>query len=188
MKHLWGRERDVPFEISSKGGYPSLKAAIGPEIMVSGRVALGILVDANDDPDARWDEVKSRLKRYGCDLPRAAARTGTIVDGSPRVGVWLMPDNESSGELEDFIEQLIPPEDKVWPRAVSYIDGIPENERRFASGKIQRARIHAWLAARKEPRKMGAAIRAGDLDRSAPYGASLRNWLEALFGEAGGAG
>ena len=93
-----------------------------------------------------------------------------------------MPDNGSSGELEDFIMRMIPADDPVWPRAKCYIDGIPEAERKFKLQKTQRARIHAWLAARKEPRKMGAAIGAGDLDTGAPIATDLIAWLRRLFG------
>ena len=93
-----------------------------------------------------------------------------------------MPDNGSSGELEDFIMRMIPADDPVWPRVKCYIDGIPEAEREFKLQKTQRARIHAWLAARKEPRKMGAAIGAGDLDTAAPIATDLIAWLRRLFG------
>ncbi len=37
------------FAISDKKGFPNLKAAIRPEIKVPGRMALGILVDADDE-------------------------------------------------------------------------------------------------------------------------------------------
>ena len=52
-------------------------------------------------------------------------RTGTIIDNSPRVGVWMMPDNASCGELENLIEKMIPCTDAVWPLSKAYIDGIP---------------------------------------------------------------
>lgn len=93
-----------------------------------------------------------------------------------------MPDNKSAGELEDFIERLMPTGDPVWPRTQNYIDGIPAAEPKFADGKILRARIHAWLAARAEPRKMGAAIGAGDLDTTALLAMQFADWLRQLFG------
>ena len=206
VQHLCRRHADMPaFDILDKGGFTNVKSAIGPEIKVSGRTALGILVDANRHPARRWAAVAHQLRSaIGPEIkvsgrtalgilvdanrhparrwaavahqlrqavvqpPTQMAATGTVVEGRPRTGVWLMPDNASAGELEDFIERLIPPDDPVWPTAQRYIDGIPTDQRKFSPDKVVRARIHAWLAARAEPRKMGAAIGAGDLDATAP--------------------
>ena len=109
---------------------------------------------------------------------------GTIidVDGKPRVGVWLMPDNDSPGELEDFFASMIPPSDPVWPLSKAYIDNIPIEHRRFAQRKIRRAKVHAWLATRERPRPMGSAIDAGDLDTNAANGLKFQAWLRELFG------
>ena len=92
-----------------------------------------------------------------------------------------MPDNQSAGELEDFIERLMPAGDPVWPRTGRYIDDIPPEDRQFATGKILRAKIHAWLATRAEPRKMGAAIRVGGLNATGPLATQFVEWLRRLF-------
>lgn len=116
------------------------------------------------------------------DLIHGVVVTGLV--GRPRVGVWLMPDNRSQGELEDFVAQLIPEGDPVWPLAGRYVNDIPRDARRFKQGKILRARIHAWLATRAEPRKMGAALGVGDLDATAPLAKTFAEWLRAVFGQA----
>ena len=77
--------------------------------------------------------VDGRPFRDGSQTPvalsrKTLARTGSVFPG-PRgmqVGVWLMPDNRSSGELEDFVHDLIPATDPVLPRAKCYIDEIPK--------------------------------------------------------------
>ena len=84
-----------------------------------------------------------------------------------------MPDNKGSGELEDFVYNMIPVNDPIFPRAKRYIDEIPENDRKFTDGKLTRAHVHAWLATRKKPRPMGTAITAGDL----LHDASIRQFL-----------
>lgn len=183
VRHLCDRHPNMPtFAIRDKRGFANLKAAIGPEIKVPGRTALGILADANDDLDARWQAIGHQLRQAALVLPNDAAPAGIVIEGKPRVGVWLMPDNESAGELEDFIRRLLPPGDPVWPRAQRYIDGISEAERKFSPGKTLRATIHAWLATRAEPRKMGAAIRAGDLNAADPLAGQFVDWLRRLFG------
>jgi len=176
---------EAEFDILDSGGFPELKKAISLQAKVSGQIALGILVDANDNPCGRWDGVRHRLREAGYSPPRQMDSNGTIINGvgrRPRVGIWLMPDNGTKGELEDFIQELIPGGDPVWPLAEAYIDKIPAPARKFALRKIQRARIHAWLAAREEPRKMGLAIQAGDLDADAQPAIRFMDWLRRLFG------
>lgn len=170
------------FDILEKEGFRNLMEAIGPEVKVSGRIAVGILADSDDDLNARWDKIVDKLRRAGVEPPNGPHPTGSVIDGKPRIGVWLMPDNASKGELEDFVEKLIPEDDPVWPLAERYVNGIPYDARKFKPGKMLRARIHAWLATRAEPRKMGAAIRTGDLDATAPLAKTFAEWLQAVFG------
>ena len=126
-----------PFEIVDKGGLEELLASIGPELKAPGRRALGIVVDANDDIEARWAAVTDRLGRAGIEVgdrdPGGTVIRGTSSD--PDVGVWIMPDNRSPGELEDFIAAMIPRDDSVWPLSRAYvdIDGIPAESRLFSS-------------------------------------------------------
>ena len=93
-----------------------------------------------------------------------------------------MPNNETSGELEDFVAGMIPESDPVWPRSQAYIDEIPVTDRRFSDRKRLRAQVHSWLATRERPRQMGAAIRTGDLNIGARGAVELIDWLRRLFG------
>ena len=170
------------FDIRELGGFSQLKDAIRPEVKVSDRAAVGILADANLDPDGRWQAIRAQLTRVGINPPRRMAPGGAIIEQEPRVGIWLMPDNTSPGELEDFVEKLIPQGDPIWPRAQRYIDDIPAVERKFTPNKVLRAQVHAWLATRSEPRMMGAAIRIGDLDATVPLAKEFTDWLRRLFG------
>lgn len=172
-----------PFKIVEKGGLDELMASIGPELKVPGRRALGIVVDANDDIDARWAAVTDRLGRTGIEVGDRDPQ-GTVIRANspdPDVGVWIMPDNRSAGELEDFIAAMIPRDDPVWPLSRVYIDGIPATNRLFRPKKALRAKVHAWLAARKRPRPMGLAIGAGDLDVGTNACVELTEWLSLLF-------
>ena len=182
--HISRSSPDMPgFQVIDKGGISELLPSIPLEIRAEGRVAIGILVDANDDLQSRWYAVTDRLRSAGIQPPVGPAPGGTVidVDGKPRVGVWLMPDNDSSGELEDFFASMIPPGDPVWPLSEAYIGGIPEEHRKFDEGKILRAKVHAWLAARERPRPMGSAIGAGDLDVRVGNGRAFLAWLRKLF-------
>ena len=170
------------FEVLDWGGVDTLLRVIGLEIKVSGREVVGIVVDADGDVNARWDAVVGRLREAGIKPPGSREPTGTIIDGPPRIGIWLMPDNESSGDLEDFVEGMIPPGDPIWPKSEAYIDGIPDGDRKFAASKVLKAKLYAWLATRETPGRMGSAIHAGDLRVDGPLGTKFADWLRKLFG------
>ena len=186
VKHLCDRS-GLPrnFSIVQKGGFPELSKSIAVELVAPGRLALGVVVDANDDPTARWQAVRDRCKRRDVVLPSHTDPTGVVVEGRLRVGVWLMPDNQNPGQLEDLVAAMIPAEDVVWPLAQEFVDRIPEPERPSPAIKAQ---VHAWLAARAGARPMGSAIGTRHLDASSPAATSFINWLQHLFhdSEAGG--
>ena len=172
------------FSIEDKEGFPNLRSSIPNEIKVNGRRVVGILVDANDNVNDRWQAITDQLQKANIQAPKSPNSSGTIIagqDGRPRVGIWLMPDNIASGELENFVTQMIPTDDPVWPRSQGYIDNIPEAERKFSKSKTPRAKLHAWLAAREDPRKMGSAIGVCDLDSNGPLCQNFLAWLMRLF-------
>ena len=185
VQHLCVQCQPMPqFRIVDKGGVQELLDSIIQEARVSGRKALGILLDVDDDSNARWNAVADRLRREDIEVPHTPEHTGTLIDGTirtPRIGIWLMPDNQTSGDLEDFISMMIPKGDTGWPRSQRYIDCIPERDRKFSEKKTQRAMIHAWLATRREPRKMGTAIHTGDLRVDGRLSTDFAEWLRKLF-------
>ena len=182
-KRFCGARRIPTFEVRDTGGVDKLLSMIEAEIDVPGRRALGILVDANDTPTDRWNAVTERLRRARPDMKlRNPVREGTIIRGSPDVGIWLWPDNHSPGELEDFIAGMIPNDDPVWPLSRKYIDGIPEHCRKFTRKKTTRAQVHAWLAARETPGFMGSVVGEDDLEVDGELVTRFANWLRSLFG------
>ena len=175
----------LSFRIQASGGVSELFRSM--ELLLSDREIeiVGVVVDRDTNLSSRWDAARNRLLDAGFDAPRQPDADGTIIaetEDLPRVGVWLMPDNESAGELEDFVARMIPGDDSVWPLSQGYIDGIPVADRRFTESKTQRAKVHAWLAAREDPRRMGQAIRAGDLDVDGELCEKFVDWLRRLFG------
>ena len=183
VEHLCRKvAHDLTFVCKETRGSDPLLKAISVETKLDGRRALGIVMDANDDLAARWQAIDHRLRGADVQLPDQPAHGGTVIDNDPRVGVWLMPDNSGPGELENFVAELVPKDDLVWPLAKQYIDGIPREHRRFSSRKVLRAELHAWLATRQEPRMMGAAIGTGELDAEAPTANQFVDWLRTLFG------
>ena len=186
------KRKELPYNfcIIETGSKEKLLDAIEVEADVDKRKVMGIVLDANDNLDARWQAVADRLNRLRLEdhfhlpnLPELPKSGGTIINGTIRIGIWLMPDNKSSGELEDFVAEMIPCADPVWSLAEQYIEGIPCEYRKFKRKKSQRAKVHAWLATRERPRPMGLAIRAEDLEVSVASATTFADWLRELFKE-----
>ena len=168
------------FNVLDKRGIDPLLKSISAEVKTPDRQVVGILVDANDNPAARWRAIRDRLPDVA--LPDKPEAKGTIIEADRRIGVWLMPDNERPGELEDFVIAMIPDDDPIWPQALRYIEEIDPRYREFADGKQQRAALHAWLATRKDPGLMGTAIQAGYLRTDGALCREFVEWLRRLFG------
>lgn len=168
----------VDFRIKEKGGVQPLLDSISVEVVAPGLQALGIVADANADHIARWQAIRDRLARRRVELPVEPVADGAVVDGKPRVGVWLMPTNSGPGQIEDLIAGMIPPDDPVWRAAQNFVTSLPETER---PKPIIKAQVRTWLAIRAEGRPMGFAIGAGRLDTSSPAAAPFLNWLQHLF-------
>ena len=179
------RRQSVPhFSIKVAGTVETLLSTVGAEMLAPGRQSVGVLIDADDDLQERWDELVDRLSEEGIRIPALPNPAGTIVnivDGPP-IGIWVMPDNVSPGELEDFVQKMIPAGDAVWPKSQTYINQIPVKLRKFRPGKLLRAQVYAWLATREIPGRMGAAMGAGDLNIDIENCNNFIDWLRRLFG------
>lgn len=149
---------------------------------------VGIVIDADANLDSRWISIRNRLIEAGYeDLPAQPDPDGTIIHATdepplPKVGIWIMPDNKTSGILEDFLKFLIPQEDRLLDHVNACIDSAPIQL--FSNNDRPKAVIHTWLAWQKEPGKpYGTAITAKFLDPNVPKVSVLVSWMERLFSD-----
>lgn len=169
------------------GGVEAVLRLIRPSLMEPGLRSLGVVLDADENPERRWHAISGRLAEEGyTSVPRQPAHSGTIIDesGRPRVGIWLMPNNQLPGMLEDFVAHLIPQEDLLRPKAQQILDEIESQKlNRYPLVHRPKALIHTWLAWQRNPgQPMGQAITAHTLGRNEATAQSFVNWLNALFG------
>lgn len=189
VKHICGeRGLDRIDLIHRYGGKDPLLEGIGVRLKESDIIALGILLDADTDLRARWQAVADRLNQAGyADIPAVPAPDGTVIPAPrqsllPQVGVWLMPDNQLPGILEDFLQFLVPEGDPLFAHVGRSLDSIPLGQRRFDDLKRPKARIHTWLAWQEEPGKpLGQAISARYLDPHLPMADVFVQWLQRTF-------
>lgn len=172
-------------EIREYDGVGELLKAFGVELKRSGDRRLGIVIDADDNLADRWRSLRDRLTQAGyTGMPRVSRSDGTIIEQDEKfpVGLWLMPNNQLPGMLEDFVSLLVPPGGLLWPVAERTLQEVIATERRFPEVHQRKARIHTWLAWQQEPGKpMGVAITARYLDPSASQAQQFIDWVRRLF-------
>ncbi len=178
-------DQRTTFQIVDKGNSSELLKSVPQEVVTKGRKTVGVMIDTDADLEKRWDQLVECFGQREIALPQSPKSAGTIIlpkqDYMPRVGIWLMPDNVSQGELEDFAIGMIPSDDDVWELSQRFVDSIPNSSRKFQPNKISKAKLYAWLATRKEPCRMGAAVGTGDLEPTSPPCRALLTWLTDLF-------
>ncbi|HUT10012.1 MAG TPA: DUF3226 domain-containing protein [Thermoguttaceae bacterium] len=183
------RDSQHDHENEADGGDRVLLDSIPWWLLQTGLERLAVVVDANDKgPEARWESLRARLLYQGYrDIPARHSEDGTVFElslrprtpRSVRFGVWIMPDNRSTGMLEDFVMQLIREDDEMLPFVDRFLDLIPDGQRRFKKQHRPKARIHSWLAVSEKPgRPMGQAIKADrQLDANDPAVQPFLDWL-----------
>lgn len=169
-------------------GYENLRAGIDELLFVRSSPSItpiGIVVDADLDFGNRWQSIRSALIAVGFDPPAILPSAGWIESGrnGPRAaGVWIMPNNESPGCLEDFLSLLIREGDPLWHHAVGSTDVAIDAHGAKVAPSIKGA-IYAWLAWQDPPGiPFGTALNATLLDPTNPNARSFVDWFNRLFG------
>src|ERR1700733_6120367 len=91
--------------IEDKQGIHNLLKTLEVELMGSRARTIGVIVDADEDLAARWQSLMNIMANAGYrEVPQRPEINGTIIreENKPPVGIWLMPDNNLPGMLENF--------------------------------------------------------------------------------------
>jgi hypothetical protein len=175
------------FDVIDCEGIDNLYKAIPLRFKQSETKTAGIIIDADTDIGKRWSEVKQLLAREQFNIPNELPPAGLVLSNKNnlKVGVWIMPDNNLNGMLEDFISFLIPRDDKLLPIVNTALDEI-ENQKlnKYSLLHKSKAKIHTWLAWQEDPgTPMGLSITKKYLSINDETGLPLIKWLQTLFGE-----
>ncbi|GBF79574.1 hypothetical protein AsFPU1_0970 [Aphanothece sacrum FPU1] len=94
-----------------------------------------------------------------------------------------MPNNQLTGELEDFVSYLIPNDDPLHPQANNILNELEKlNINCYPIQDRSKAFIHTWLAWQKQPgMPMGQAITAKVLKYDNAITKKFINWLNQLY-------
>lgn len=102
---------------------------------------------------------------------------------SYKVGVWIMPDHNLNGMLEDFLSFLVPKDDKLLPVINATLDKIEiDNLNKYSLIHKSKAVIHSWLAVQEDPgTPLGQSITKRYLTTDVETCNSLITWINDLF-------
>jgi len=137
----------------------------------------------------RWNSIKSKIsksEKYK-DIPKELPPNGLVLEPkekySPKIGVWIMPNNNTEGMLEDFVSQLADEEDVLMKEAEQVLNSLEKrNIQKYKNVHRAKAKIHSFLAWQDEPGKpMGQAITAKILDPNSAKANNFIKWLEELY-------
>ena len=179
IRHARGDEEDP------SGGADRLLAGMQTDVNASTGRSIGFVLDADEVLRDRWSAVCGRLKPVGLTLPDEIPPEGFVGDAGlvqARVGVWLMPDNQRSGALEEFLRDLVESKDPLLPLADTSTQHAQERGARFSDSDRRKAVLHAWLAWQECPGlPYGTAIRAKYLGHDSAAALAFVAWFRRVF-------
>lgn len=176
-----------PVEIKPYGGVSELlkPGVIEAELRESRLEALGLVVDADTDAAARWDELRALWAEEFTGLPSEIPGEGLEVVHStgPRFGVWIMPNNRFDGMLEDFLVQLIPDNSSpLYELARNCAAEARCKHAPFKNVHEKKAAVCTWLAWQDPPGlRLHEAVRHRVLDPTRPESQPFVKWFRSLF-------
>jgi hypothetical protein len=148
-------------------------------------VRIGVVIDADDNPTGCYQRIRELCDPLFPSLPRVLNGEGIIADNQQgkRLGVWIMPDNRSPGDLETFLRHLVPQEETaIWAHAVESVKDAKKLGASCPDTHLSKANIHTWLAWQDPPgRPFGTALTARILRPESPEAAAFVGWFRRLF-------
>ncbi len=172
------------FEVIDTNGIDNLLIDL-PSYLKTDNDTIGIVIDADTNIQSRWNSIKNILKDFEYTLPNELEATGTILRSNdwPTIGLWIMPNNNTSGMLEDFVSVLIPNENEILPFVNETLESLEINKlNNYKPIHKSKARIHTWLAWQENPgTPMGLAITRSFLNANNELCNLFINWINKLF-------
>lgn len=143
-------------KIIEKGGLSNILdyEKLRVDVVAPDRNFLGIIFDANNKLQDSWTELSKILNNCNIFIPQYPSLDGTIIPSEgeePHIGIWVMPNNKLSGELEDFIDPMIPENDPVWDAASSFLNKFEAYDDGKLVKNLRKSIIQGLLETREYP-------------------------------------
>jgi len=105
---------------------------------------LAVIQDADNDPNSKFERIKHYLNEHEFELPR---QLNSFSNGNPQIGVFILPDNQNGGMLEDLCLRSVGGDPKMdcvenFFTCITNLENPPRN--------IAKAKAQVFLAAMPE--------------------------------------
>jgi hypothetical protein len=185
----WGKGKNTVVHIKDYDGYTNISEtdAIATELLASGLTALGIIIDADEEPKERWQSIRNACQNsFTNGLPKDLPENGLICNAPNEVkfGIWMMPDNQMRGILETFLAYMIPDtNESLWKFAQQSTQEATNQGANFTEFQRDKANIYTWLAWQNPPgQQLHQAIDQKIFDPKHPRAQKFVTWFKELYG------
>ena len=146
---------------------------------------LNVLAKQNNvnEVQATFNAICAILRNPKINLPAPTSpKAKALAEGKPAVQVFILPDCERAGMLEDLCLATL--EAMAEQNCIeNYFSCIQQVTKKIhPTHKLSKARLHAWLAAQEEPdlTRLGIAAAKGYLNFNHPAFDQLKAFIQAL--------
>ena len=139
-------------------------------------ISLAVLRDADTSAPRAFQSVTGALRSSGFDIPSAH---GAFSQGSPSVGVFILPDGEAEGSVEDLCWQAVQetPAGRCSQAYVECLQGLDT----LTLSSPSKTLVHAYLAAQDDPStRVGEGAQKGYWPLDDDAFARLKDFLTQL--------
>ena len=177
FKHM-GMENHVDLrEVKGKDNFKMEIPLLTRTTGFSGLEAIAIIRDADVSFTNTFKSVIGVLKQNGLQTPNSP---GEFSQGKPKVGVFIMPNNKSSGALETLCLETVK-DAKEMDCVNLFIDCANQLENPPKEKDFDKAKVQAFLAIMPEvPNRLGIGAKRGYWDFDSAELAPLKNFLSEL--------
>jgi hypothetical protein len=184
---VWPEPKEnAPVWIDAAGGVEKIleRGYLDTKLMTPGLKTLGVILDADINPQARYDSFRNRCSGIFPGLPQEMPTEGLVAENAnaQRLGLWIMPDNVSEGTLETFLRHLVPTDSvPVWEHATKSVATARTLGANCRECHIPKANLYTWLAWHDEPgQSPGIALTRKTLDPHSPSSEAVVKWFRDL--------
>lgn len=169
-----------------------LCGALLPQLSDGNITHIAAIVDSDYIKDGKGyaktlTRISEILAPFGFSLEAGQAETNGLSfkhnDGLADFGLWIMPQNQHEGMLEDWIKSCVDKnEHDLFELAANAIQQLESPK--FPIHKTSKAEVATWLAWQKEPgHGLYHLVSEGLLNRKNPLFVELEQWLQKVFAD-----
>jgi hypothetical protein len=183
----WGTRNNPVVYLRDYDGYDKIVDAdvISTELQASGLSALGIMIDADNNLNGRWQSIRNVCLKSIPDIPEDLPEDGLIhhAPNGVKFGIWIMPDNRMRGMLETFLAYMLPDgNEPLWQFARETTEQAKNKGALFTDAHYDKANIYTWLSWQDPPgRQLHQAVMERILNPRHPNAQKFVTWFKTLY-------